>query len=313
MTKLAAVPMLAVCATMPWQPLVAQSASATAVPPAALTREAPREALRAVPWPDPTGFEPAVREAQLRGAAKLAGATADSEAWGELGLIFAAHGLPAAAEVCFDNAATLAPDDFRWPHLRGLALVDEQRLEEAAAAFAEAFSRRPYYPALLRRARLEQELGHFDETNALLAIAAAHSPDDPALLALLGEQALLEDDPAAAIDWLSRALAGAPGATRLHYPLALSYRARGDVAAADRHLALAGRIGIVPLDPLADEVRARRVGATAWDLEGQKALQAGDARAAAAAFRKALAARPGDPLLVDRLRAAEAAMAGEKR
>ncbi len=312
MTKLAAASLLTCCASLPWQPLGAQAAPTASAAAAAPARQASEVALLALPWPDPGGFEPAVREALLQGGAKVAAASADHEAWGELGLLFAAHGLPAAAEVCFANAAALAPDDFRWPHLRGLALIEDHRLEEAATAFAEAYSRRPYYPALLRRARALQELGRFDDAKLLLSIAAAHSADDPALLALQGEQAALEDDHAAAIDLLSRALARAPGATRLHYPLALSYRARGDAAAANRHFALAGRVGIVPLDPLADAVRARRVGATAWDLEGQRALQAGDAAAAAAAFRKALDARPGDLLLLDRLRAAEAATAREE-
>ena len=288
--------------------------SGTALAPPAVAAGTPRTPLRTVPWPDLGGIEPVVREALLRASAALAaGGASNSETHGELGRLFHAHGFPTAAQVCYANAADLQPDDFRWPHLRGLALLEEQRLEEAAAAFAEAFSRRPYYPALLRQARLAQELGDFAQTNALLAVAVAHAPGDPALLALLGEQAALEGDDRAAVELLSRALAGAPGATRLHYPLALSYRALGDVAAADRHLALAGRVGIVPLDPLADEVRARRVGATAWDLEGQRALQAGDTAAAAKAFRKALEARPDDPALRDRLRAAEAATPGEPR
>ncbi|MBP9823046.1 MAG: hypothetical protein KBF21_02375 [Thermoanaerobaculia bacterium] len=288
-------------------------AAGAAQSPAAATREASRAPLRTVPWPNLAGLEPAVRQALQRASTTLATGTSDGEAHGELGRLFHAHGFPAAAQVCYANAADLQPDDFRWPHLRGLALIEEQRLEEAGDAFAEAFSRRPYYPALLRQARVAQELGDFAQTKALLAVALAHSPNDPALLALLGEQAALEGDDRAAVDLLSRALAFAPGATRLHYPLALSYRALGDVAAADRHLALAGRVGIVPLDPLADEVRARRVGATAWDLEGQRALQAGDAAAAAKAFRKALEARPDDPELRNRLRASEAAIPGEKR
>lgn len=281
------------------------------LPLSARTQEPPRVPLRAVPWPDLAGLEPVVREALIRGATALAAGPSDAPAYGELGRLLHAHGFPTAAEVCYDNAGNLAPDDYRWPHLRGLALVEEQRLEEASAAFADAFARRPYYPALLRRARIAQELGDFAQTHTLLALAVAHAPNDPALLALLGEQAALEGDDRAAVDLLSRALAFAPGATRLHYPLALSYRALGDGAAADRHLALAGRVGIVPLDPLADEVRARRVGATAWDLEGQRALQAGDAAAAAKAFRKALESRPEDPALRNRLRAAEAAASGE--
>ena len=293
-------------------PTAAPTAS-VALPPAAAGRETPRAALRTVPWPDLAGLEPAVREALQRASAALAAGPPEGGAYGELGQLFQAHGFPTAAEVCYANAADLQPDDFRWPHLRGLALIEEQRLEEAAGAFAEAYSRRPYYSAFLRQARVAQELGDFAQTNALLAVAVAHAPDDPALLALLGEQAALEGDAAAAVELLSRALAEAPGATRLHYPLALSYRALGDVAAADRHLALAGRVGIVPLDPLADEVRSRRVGATAWDLEGQRALQAGDAAAAAKAFRKALEARPDDPALSHRLRTAEAMTPGEKR
>jgi tetratricopeptide (TPR) repeat protein len=269
--------------------------------------------LREIPRPDLAGLEPIVREALERAAAALAAAPDEAAVQGELGLVLHAHGFAAAAEVGYDNAARLAPDDYRWPHLRGLALLDEQRLDEAAAAFAESFARRPYYPALLRQARTEQQLGRLERAADLLEIAAAHSPDDPALLALLGEQTALVGDDRAAVELLSRALAAAPGATRLHYPLALSYRALGDAEAAARHLALAGRVGIVPLDPLEGEMRARRVGATVWDLEGQRALQAGDAGAAAHAFRKAHEARPDDPALLSRLRAAEAAASATPR
>lgn len=289
-------------------PGAAQTLPTTALsaPPASLDGAA-SERLRAVPWPELSDLEPAVREALQQGARQLSRGPSDSQAHGELGRLLHAHGFPAAAEVCYDNAGQLAQDDFRWPHLRGLVLLDEQRLAEAAAAFAEAFSRRPYYPALLRQARVEQELGHLERSAALLAIAADHSPGDPALLAVRGEQAALDGDDRAAVELLARALAAAPAATRLHYPLALSYRALGDTAAADRHLALAGRIGIVPLDPLASDVRERRVGVTAWDLEGQRALQAGDAPAAVQAFRRALAVRPDDAELRARLETALAA------
>ena len=284
-------------------------------PPAATARLSPA-ALRAVPWPELAGLEPAVQEALQQGSAGFTAAVAAgaveagggaqvAEAYGELGRLFHAHGFSAAAETCYDNAGRLARGDFRWPHLRGLVLLDEQRSEAAAAAFAEAFARRPYYPALLRQARVEQELGHLEAAQVLLAVATAHSPNDPALLAVLGDQAGLTGRNAEAIELLERALQAAPGATRLHYPLALAYRAVGNGAAADAHLALAGRVGIVPLDPLENEVRSRRVGATVWDLEGQRALQAGDAPAAVKAFRKALEARPGDPELRARLSAAE--------
>lgn len=313
MTRRARASLLLVVGALRWGAAAARPGPPPPDAAAANPGDSAGVALRAVSWPDLVGLEPAVRAALERGAATLAAAPVVSETWGELGRLLAANGFPAPAEVCYDNAARLAPEDYRWPHLRGLALLEEHRPEEAAAAFSEAFARRPYYPSLLRQARLEQELGNFEPARALLAIAAAHSTRDPALFALLGEQAALEGDHAAAIDLLSRALAAAPRATRLHYPLALSYRARGDVAAAERHLALAGRVGIVPLDPLADEVRSRRVGATAWDLEGQRALQAGDAFAAALAFRKALDARPGDAALASRLQAAEAATAREPR
>lgn len=280
-------------------------AAGAAQSPAAATREASRAPLRTVPWPNLAGLEPAVRQALQRASTTLATGTSDGEAHGELGRLFHAHGFSAAAETCYDNAGRLAREDFRWPHLRGLVLLDEQRSEAAAAAFAEAFARRPYYPALLRQARVEQELGHLEAAQVLLAVATAHSPNDPALLAVLGDQAGLTGRNAEAIELLERALQAAPGATRLHYPLALAYRAVGNGAAADAHLALAGRVGIVPLDPLENEVRSRRVGATVWDLEGQRALQAGDAPAAVKAFRKALEARPGDPELRARLSAAE--------
>lgn len=273
-------------------------------------REAGQRALLPIPEPALAGLEPAVAEQLGAARARLARGQAEGSAaateFGELGLVYQAYGFSEPAEAAYENASRLAPRDFRWRHLLGLVLEDRQRLDEAAQAYSDAFALGSFYPSLLRWARVEQGLGRLKEAGEVLAAAAAHAPNDPALLALQGEQARLTGQPAQAVELLGRALALAPGATRLHYPLALALRALGRGDEAKGHLAQVGRVGIVPLDPLLAEVEKRRLGATPWELEGQKAFRAGDFAGAAQAFGRALSAQPGNPSLLAELGAAEA-------
>jgi tetratricopeptide (TPR) repeat protein len=250
------------------------------------------------------GLEAAVAE-QLRHVRagleeKVSEGRAKAGDYGEAGAQYHAYEIFPAAEDCYRNAETLAPEDHRWPHLLGLLFEQDGRFEEAATAFERALRRAAFYPALVRLAALYLRLGRLKDAAPLLETARRHSPDDPALLAVMGEHALAEARPRDAIRHLSRALEKQPRATRLHYPLAMAHRSVGDMKAAATALARAGTAGVHPKDPLLEGVQAFRRGAQAYVREAERAEGAGDHAAAAAAYRRALAgsAEPSLSLLL---------------
>jgi Flp pilus assembly protein TadD len=219
---------------------------------------------------------------------------AGAAAFAEAGRHYHAYDMMAPAEACYRNAAALAPEDFRWHYLLGVLHHDAGRLEEALASVGRAVGGPDrYYPGLLRMAALQIALGRPHEAERSLAPARAHAPSDPALLALEGELALALARPQAALAALEEALRREPRATRLHYPLGMAYRALGRLEDARRELARAGPVGVRARDPLLEDVRSLRVGESSFMIEGHRALRAGDAGAAAAAFAQAVAASGG--------------------
>jgi tetratricopeptide (TPR) repeat protein len=248
----------------------------------------------AVRHPTLDGLDPLVaaqlRDERLRLEGVVRAGRPSAEDYGRLARHYHAYGMVAAAEDAYRAAEALDGRDFRWTYLRALILSDDNRPEEAARAYRESFAKAGYYPALVRLAAVEIQLGQSAEPE--LSLARRHAPDDPALLSVLGEEALAHGHAAEAAAFLEKALAAQPRANRLHYPLAMAYRALGRPDAARAELARSGTAGIQPKDPLLDEVLALRRGAQVFLLEGQRAATAGDDEAAAAAYRQALTADP---------------------
>lgn len=249
-------------------------------------------ALVEVPYPALDGMAPAVAQqlADVRARLDAAGrsGSAPAEAWGEGGRHYHAYGLLAPAEACYLNAQALAPDDFRWPYLRGVLLADDSRAEEALRALEQALARpERYYPALVRAAQIEIVLGRTEAAAARLEPARAQAGDDPAFLAASGELALARGRAAEAVAALTRALAAEPRANRLHYPLAMALRDLGRTEEARQHLRQAGPVGLRPRDPLLEAVQALRRGEQVHMMEGHSAFRAGDFAAAARAYAEA--------------------------
>ncbi len=104
-----------------------------------------------------------------------------------------------------------------------------------------------------------------------------------------------------AVARFERALALAPWATGVHYPLALAYRGLGDTGKAEAHLQQRGDVEALPPDPLRQQLDELLESANAYNIRGGRALDAGNYRAAADLFRRGLELDPGDPSLRQRL------------
>ncbi|HUP22842.1 MAG TPA: tetratricopeptide repeat protein [Thermoanaerobaculia bacterium] len=262
------------------------------------THSAPASTQPVIPHPSLEGLEPPVaahlRLARRRLEASLEAALPAAElgeVYGEVGQLYHAYELLAAARAAYERALALAPGDPRWPYLLALVLEADGDLAGAEARLRDTLALAPEAtPASIRLGAILHQLGRLDE--AASVVEATLGAGDPASLAVLGEVELARGNHRRAAELLDTALAIAPGAGRLRYPLAQALRALGEVDRAREELAAAGTAGLRPIDPQYERLQALRVGETAHILRGRRALAAGRAADALAEFRLAVDAAP---------------------
>src|SRR5205085_1373019 len=123
----------------------APDAATTLNPPSA------RAGLRPVTLPDLSRMAPSVQRQMRTQAARLRNtierpgtSTADlSDEYGRMGTLLAAAEQIDAAEPCYLNAQSLAPDDRRWPYYLGQLYRIKGPVESSALAFERALQLQP--------------------------------------------------------------------------------------------------------------------------------------------------------------------------
>ena len=193
----------------------------------------------------------------------------DPDALLALGRLSLRAGDAAGARAFFDQAVHLSPDDaasrvrvaFAWldarrpaealavadaglrgradPRLlyvRGLALREERRWDEAAASFGAVASgdSEVDLAALAARVSVLAQAGRASEALALLAPALAQSPRDLRLITARAYVLEKAGRSAEAVTWLTQALAVQPRAERLRFSLGVAQERAGDRAGAIR-------------------------------------------------------------------------------
>ena len=266
--------------------------------------------LQPVALPDYAAMEASARE-QMRARvsslrSKIASSAATradlSASYGEMGELLLAATYLDAAESCFLNAQTLAPDDRRWPYYLGHLYKIKGPLEKSVASFERALQLQPTDVATLvwlGEAYLSQ--GRADAAAPLFAKALTLDPKSAAARFGAGRAALAGKDYARAAKDLEAALALEPLATAIHYPLAMAYRGLGKLTEARAHLALQGDVDARPSDPLMQQLDDLLQTAEAYNVRGGRELDAGNWAAAAANFRKGLELSRNDTSLRHRL------------
>lgn len=263
--------------------------------------EPPRKGLVALHWPDLSRLETNVREQIQEAQTSLAAtaknpATSDSalsEAYGNLGQIYHAYSLTPLARECYFNASRLTPTDFRWVYLLGK--VDQQlgRFEHAIANFRIAQQLRPdYIAALVNAGNVLLEVDRLGEAVMSFNAALKIDGDDPAAHYGLGQIAVSRRNYAEAVKHFEKTLARVPGATRVHYALAMAYRGLGDAEKVKVHLAQQGTVGVRVSDPLVDGLQSLIEGERVFLARGKLAFEAQRFADAVVEFRKAVAAKP---------------------
>jgi tetratricopeptide (TPR) repeat protein len=237
--------------------------------------------VRPVTLPDLSNADPSL-QARIRdadAALRVVAARPDVEpatladAYGDMGRLLLAAEYLDAAEVCFGNARGLAPDDMRWAYFLGHVFRFRNDAVQAEGHFARAVDLAPNdVPSLVRLADVRIAQGRPDAAEPLLVRARTLEGKNAAVLFGLGRIALAKADFAQAVALLEDALALAPHATVVHYPLALAYRGLGDRTKAEAHLRLRGEVEPAPPDPLLDALGGLLDTASAHETRGSKAL-----------------------------------------
>jgi tetratricopeptide (TPR) repeat protein len=259
--------------------------------------------LLPVPPADTTSMEPAVRaqlEADRRALADAiarspAGSPQLAEAYGRCGQLHTLYKLNDTARACLENAARLAPGDVRWVYSLGALLQATGDFAAAEARFAKTLELRPGDPpALIRLGEVRLQLGRPDEARQAFE-AALETPGTAAAAHFgLGRVALAQGDARAAAGHFEAVLKSQPGASEVRSPLAIAYRKLGRLDDARTALAGYGEGRVAFPDPVLDQIALLNAGSRQYALAGTAALREKRFADAAAAYRKALEASPGD-------------------
>ena len=262
--------------------------------------------LQPVTIPDFSKMEPSVRQqmqtqfSSLKSAIGKAASKRDdlAVAYGETGKLLMAAALLDAAEVCYVNAETLAPNDFRWPYYLGHLYKGKGPIEKSVSSFERARQLEPGDVAtMVWLGDAYLSTGNADGADQLFAKAIALQPSVAAARFGAGRAALAKREYRRALDQLNEALALEPQATSVHYPIAMAYRGLGDVTQSEAHLAQQGKVDPRPVDPLMREIDVLLQSPEAYNVRGGAELEAGHWEAAAEQFRRGLELSPNEPSL----------------
>ena len=201
-----------------------------------------------------------------------------------------------AAHDAYARAQALAPRAFDWLYLDALVLQRLARHADAAARLEQALRLSPeYVPARVALAESLLESGDLERSRQLFE-ALRHEPAaEPAAEFGLGRIAAAGGDHEAAVAHLARAVALFPEWGAAHYALALSYRALGRSAEAQRALDRHAQYGARwpgQVDTVRATVAALRDDAQTNLQKGLALAESGDLAGAIAAHEAALARDP---------------------
>jgi tetratricopeptide (TPR) repeat protein len=292
-----------------------------ATPQAAEPAATDPQAVRPITLPDLSRVSPSVRQqlteqyaSLMTAIEKSTGSNAElSAAYGEMGKLLMAAEFPSEAEPCYLNAQALAPGDPRWSYYLGHLYRVKGDTAKAAALFERTLQLRPDdVPALIWLGETSLDQGRLDQATSAFSKALSLQPRLVAARVGLGRAALARRDFAGAVEQFESALALDRRASIVHYPLALAYRGLGKVDEAEVHLRQRGEVEIGPPDPLMRDLAESLHSASMFEARGDRALAAGDFKAALAAFQRGVELAP-DNLTIRHKMATALSLTGDVR
>jgi len=248
-------------------------------------------------------LDPVVRDQVLRSQEHVRRLAADpdtdprflGESFSRLARLYHAYDLFEAAVPAYKNAETLLSDEYAWPYYLGQVYLSLANLDLADEAFRRALRLRPDdAPTRIALARIHGELRRFDDAAAELQHVLERNPDSAGALLLKAKLAMDRDAMEEAVQSYERLLQLQPGATALHQPLAKAYRSLGRGEKASALLESAGTVPVKVDDPLMLDLNIEESGGKLDLFRGIEAYKQGDFQTAVDAFRRVVAAHPGN-------------------
>ncbi len=252
-------------------------------------------------------------EAVALARAEVAVAPASADAHHLLGMAQRDGGDRDGARASFDRAIELAPDEALYHFSRATLAYTERDFATANRASAHAIALDPnQFGAYLLRIQLALANGDHAEAARQLNLAERVNPDHPQLLFAAGQVALAKGDGEHAIDMLTKAAAARPQDAQIVATLATAYQHHGHDAFAEqavrkamaldpaatgmRRLLVESLLGQDRADDAAAELAIYRSehpqDPAGIAMEAEVQMRAGNATAALAGFRAALAQTP---------------------
>jgi tetratricopeptide (TPR) repeat protein len=220
-----------------------------------------------------------------------------AEAYAQLSGFYARFGVMPAAHAAIDNAIAIAPEDGRFPYLKGVYLLREDKLADARAQFAAALALdQDYLPIRYRLATVEIATGDLAGARATLEPVFKQRPELAPAPALLGDIALRQKRYAEAVTLFRAALTADPTATALYAGLADALAGSGDAKGAMEARAKVGPGLAGFADPLVDGIFGG--GPRPVDAEALALAAAGRHGEALAMLEEALKLAPSQPRLL---------------
>ena len=221
-----------------------------------------------------------------------------ADAYANYGLIAFGNGLVLPAELAFQNATILAPNDARWVYFTALMHEYTGKLEQAVSSFERVLVLRPDdLPTLLRLGNVRFEQARMDDARVLYQRALDLDAESAAAHYRLGRVASADSNHLDAIKYFEKALELQPYADQINYLLGLSWRNLGDRNKAKAYLAKRGTNEPHFSDPLFDKIsggKARIGGLWAHMNAGSQAFVDGNFKVAVDEFRQATQDHPDD-------------------
>jgi tetratricopeptide (TPR) repeat protein len=188
-----------------------------------------------IPLPELQDSEAVVVEAVERAVAAVENDPRSVDAWMRLGDRLRAHEWEPEAARCYGTAEALDPDEFLWPYLRGLCVM-ETDVAAAAEALARAIEIDPRYaPAHVHYGRALVDLGRIAEAREHFERATRIDRQNAHAWSGLGRCEMADENYASARKHLERAVTVAPWLGEAHHLLAQTYLALGEDELAASH------------------------------------------------------------------------------
>ena len=212
-----------------------------------------------------------------------------ADTWGKLGALYQLRKIDTVAKTCFANASTLEPETMRWHYYLAWLALSTGRSADALTHLEKVQQLDPTYkPQVLRRAEANLALNELTLAKKDFEIATREEGLHAAAEFGLGQIALLQRRYQDAVNHFTTALAQAPDAGRIHYPLAQALRALGKTDEAREHLNLRGKNNPNATDPLVEALKRLDKGPYLYYEKGMSALNEQRYNDAATEFAKGL-------------------------